>query len=645
VFYDLKGGNYLNNLSAIIRYLDKVGIFCRWTNAVGMLLFFLMVIVNLADVIARYVFNSPFSFILDATGIMMLTGVFLAISHTYNMGSHVGVDLIASKLKPNARLVLDTISIILALIIMAIMIWANFSNFLYTITENINISQSTHFSRAPFTGILVFGLTTLWLLILRDFFKKIRQTIESSFKASHWIFILGISFVVIGIAIFWMQPKLVNLNLPVVGIIGILVFLIVLMTGIPVAFGLIITSFIFICHIRGFNIAMNMLGAEPYTNTSAYSWSVIPFFVLMGYLAFFAKFGEDLYYAAHRWIGHLRGGLALATVAACTGMAAIVGDSVSCVATMSAIARPEMKKYGYDDRLTTGSIVAGATLGPIIPPSVPFIVYGVLTGVSIGTLFVAGIIPGIIMAIIFIVTIMVWTMINPNLTQKAAKSSWKQRFISLKAGGPILAIFIFVIGGMFMGMFTPTEGGAMGASAVVLLALLMRRYTRANFTKALVESGNVTSIVFLILIGAVLFTRFGVWCNLSGTVTNFLTGLGLSPNLVVALIFIVFFVLGFAVDSLALTLIGVPIVHPIAVILGFDPIWFAVLLVIVINVGTITPPVALNLFVIKALNQDIPIGVIFKGAMPFVIGTVASILLFFFLPEIITWLPSITISR
>jgi tripartite ATP-independent transporter DctM subunit len=636
-----KEGNFSAALTSIIRQFDKVSIFCRWTNIIGMALFFLMVLVNFADVIARYVFNKPFSFILDITGIMMLTGVFLAISHTYNEGAHVGVDLITAKLKSKTRLVVDTITIILALVIIAITIWANFSNLLYIINNDINVSQSTHFTRAPFAGVLVLGLTTLWLLIFRDFFKKIKESIKLHLSVLHWIVILGVSAIIIVLAIFWMQPKLVQMSLPTVGLIGVVISLVFLLSGMPIAFGLILTSFVFIGHIRGFPIAMNMLGSEPYTNASAYSWSVIPFFVLMGYLAFFARFGEDLYYAANRWIGHFRGGLALATIAACTGLAAIVGDSVSCVATMSSIARPEMRKYGYDDRLTTGSIVAGATLGPIIPPSVPFIVYGVLTSVSIGTLFVAGIVPGIIMAVIFGSIIIFWVRFNPNIASTAAKSTWTQRIVSLKAGGPILVIFLFVIGGMFMGMFTPTEGGAMGAAGVVIMALIMRRFTRKNFSQALIESGKVISVVFLILIGAMLFTRFGVWCNLSATVSSFLTGLGVSSMLIVAFIFVIFFMLGFVLDSLALTMIGVPIVHPIAVSLGFDPVWFAVVLIIVINAGTITPPVALNLFVIKALNQDIPIGVIFRGAMPFVLATFASVLLFFFLPNIITWLPGI----
>jgi tripartite ATP-independent transporter DctM subunit len=633
--------NSLKVLDTIIRQFNKISAFCRVTNIIGMALFFLMVLVNFADVIARYVFNKPFSFILDLTGIMMLTGVFLAIAHTYNMGAHVGIDIITSKLKPKARLMMDTITIILALVIIFIAIWANISNFFYIINNQIYISQSTHFTRAPFDAILNIGLICLLLLILRDFFKKIQESIKLKFNVLNWIVIIAVTAIIIAICILWLQPKLIKMSLPTVGFLGILISLVFLLSGMPIAFGFILTAFIFIGHLRGFTIALNMLGTEPYTNASAYSWSVIPFFVLMGYLAFYARFGEDLYYAANRWIGHFKGGLALATIAACTGLAAIVGDSVSCVATMSSIARPEMKKYGYDDRLTTGSIVAGATLGPIIPPSVPFIVYGVLTSVSIGTLFVAGIVPGVIMAILFCLIIVFWVRMNSGIASTAAKSTWKQRLISLRAGGPVLVIFLFVIGGMFMGMFTPTEGGAMGAAGVVILGLIMRRFRWSNFSQALIESGKVTSVVFFILIGAMLITRFGVWCNLSTTAANFFQGLGLPALMVIALIFIIFFVLGFVLDSLALTMIGVPIVHPIAVGLGFDPIWFAVLLIIVINSGTITPPVALNLFVIKALNPEIPIGLIFRGAMPFVIATFVAMLVFFFFPGIITWLPGI----
>jgi tripartite ATP-independent transporter DctM subunit len=629
----------LGILNGIINGLNKVSIFSRWTNIIGMACFFMMVLVNFADVIARYFFNSPFALILDITGIMMLTGVFLAVSYTYEQGAHVGIDLITSKLKPRIKLAWELITTILALVIIAFMIKANYDQLLYTISSQKNVSQSLYINQGPFMGIVLLGLVTLWLLIFKDICKKIVESIKIKFNALNWLCIIGISALVIVLAIIWMQPKLIQLSLPMVGLIGILIFLAFLFSGTPIAFGLIITGFVCISHIRGYTISMNMLGTEPYINTTSYSWSVMAFFILMGYLAFYAKFGEDLYFAANRWIGHFKGGLALATVAACTGLAAIVGDSASVVATMSSIARPEMKKYGYDDRLTAGSICGGATLGPIIPPSVPFIVYGVLTSVSIGTLFIAGIVPGIIMAAFFCIIIIVWSRLNPNVGPAAAKSTWKQRIVSLKAGGPVLVLFVFVIGGMFMGMFTPTEGGAMGAAGILIMGLLLKRFKWNNFSQALVEAGKVTSIIFLILVGAVLFTRFGVWCNLSAAASSFLTGLGLSPMLSIAILFIVFFGLGFIIDTLPLTLIGVPIAHPIALMFGFDPIWFAVVLVCVINVGTITPPVAICLFLMKALNPDMPIGVIFRGAIPFVIATFVTILLIFFIPDLVTWLP------
>jgi tripartite ATP-independent transporter DctM subunit len=631
----------LNILKMIIRGLDKVAVFSRWTNIVGMACFFLMVLVNFVDVIARYFFHNPLTLILDLTGLMMLTGVFLAVSYTYAQGSHVGIDLITSKLKPKIKLAWELTTSILALIIMAFLIWSNYSEFRYTIDSATHVSQSLYINRSPFMAILIIGLITFWLLILRDIFNKIVEAIKLKFGLLHWLSIIVVSALVIVFAVIWMQPKLIQMSLPMVGLIGVVIFLFFLFSGTPIAFGLIITGFICISHIRGFSIAMNMLGTEPYINTTSYSWSVMAFFILMGYLAFYARFGEDLYYAANRWIGHFRGGLALATVVACTGLAAIVGDSASCVATMSSIARPEMKKYGYDDRLTAGAICGGATLGPIIPPSVPFIVYGVLTSVPIGTLFIAGIIPGVIMAIFFCIVIIFWTRINPNVGPAAAKSTWRRRIVSLKAGGPVLVLFIFVIGGMFAGMFTPTEGGAMGAAGIMIMGLLLNRFRWKNFSQALVEAGKVTSIIFLILVGAVLFTRFGVWCNLSTSVSSLLSGLGLSPIIIIGIVYVAFFLLGFIVDTLPLTLIGVPIVHPIAVVLGFDPIWFAVVLVCVINVGTITPPVAICLFIMKALNPDMPIGVIFKGAMPFVIATFATILIIFFIPSLVTWLPNL----
>ncbi|MFC1863935.1 TRAP transporter large permease, partial [Thermodesulfobacteriota bacterium] len=376
-------------------------------------------------------------------------------------------------------------------------------------------------------------------------------------------------------------------------------------------------------------------------NTSNYTWSVMAFFVMMGFFCFFARFGEDLYRTANRWFGHMRGGLAIATVGACGTLAAIVGDAVSCIATMSLIALPEMRKYGYNDTLSSGCITCGATLGPIIPPSIPLIVYGLITRESIGTLFIAGIVPGILLVATFWLIIYIWCRLNPMIGPQAARSNWTDRFSSLKAGGPIAILFVLVIGGIYKGVFTPTEGGAIGAVGAIFLGLIYRRYTWKNFSEALMESGKVISMIFIILVGAVMFTRFLIWCNLSSTISDFFIGLGLSPLLVIVAIEIALFIFGFVIDTLTLTLVAVPIVHPIAVKLGFDPIWFAVTTMITINLGTITPPVAINLFLFKGLRTEIPMSSIYAGALPFVIATAMFIVILFFVPSIVTWLPGL----
>jgi tripartite ATP-independent transporter DctM subunit len=410
--------------------------------------------------------------------------------------------------------------------------------------------------------------------------------------------------------------------------------------GYAISFALLLVSFIFTFHIRGSTIAFDIIATDIYRTTGTYSFSAVNFFVLVGYFCLFAGFGADLYRAAYKWFGHLRGGLAIATVGACTGYAAIVGDSLSATATMGAVALPEMKKYKYDDRLSAGSICGGAFLGPIIPPSVTFVFYGLFTKMSIGDLFVAGIIPGVIIAMIFCTIIIVWCQRNPSIGPPGEKSTWLPRIVSLKAGGPVLILFVLVIGGIYMGAFTPTEGGSIGAMISFLLGLGMRRFTWKNFAEAMLESGKVISMIFLIIIGAVLFTRFAAWCNMSETITSFFVGLGLSPLVFAAVVLFIFFILGCIMDIMPLLLIGVPILHPIAVSLGLNPIWFAVLVVLVINLGSLTPPVGLILFVFKGMAKNISMATVYRGAMPFVIGILLGMVLIFFIPSLATWLPA-----
>ncbi len=637
---ELEASRPVGGLSKVIRVLDKVGVFSRWTNMIGLAIFVIIIGFTFTDVILRYLFNSPVPNGTLVVELMMIVAVFFALAHTQNEKAHVSIDVITARLKPRARLTLESITHLLSLVTLGLVIWQVLLEIPWVIENNIVHSQAWGINKGPFLVIIAIGCTCLDLLILRDFLVKIRELSHMGVSRSHWLLVFGIPLLLAGLAVVWIQSDFFDLSLPVVGMLGIAVSLLLFLSGMPIAFALILVSVVFVAHIKGGETALGLLRTEPYRNVGSYNWSVMAFFILMGYFCFYARFGQDLYKAANRWFGHFRGGLAMATVGACGGLAAIVGDTISCVATMSAIALPEMRRYGYNDRLSTGSIACGATLGPIIPPSVPFIVYGLLTRESIGDLFMGGIVPGILIMLAFFVVIAVWCRRNPAIGPAAARSTWLQRVSTLKSGGPILILFLIVIGGIYQGIFTPTEGGAIGAFGAIVLGLVWRRLGRRSFSLALLDSGKVISMIFIMLVGAAVFTKFMVWCNLTATISNFFHGLGWTPILIVILIELIFFALGFVVDTLVLTLIGVPIVHPVAVALGFDPVWFGVLTVVVMNLGTITPPVALNLFVLKGLNKEIPIETIFSGALPFVITTIAAVILMFAFPSIITWLPN-----
>lgn len=630
----------MNGLNKAISILSKVGIFSRWTNVIGIAVLFLMVCVTFVDVILRYIFNSPIKGVLEITEVLMILAVFLAVAHTQNEKAHVTVDLVTGRLSPKARIVMELITALLGLGIFAVAIWRVFVQTLYFAAHNQMHSQYFNIPSTPFAAIIVLGCTLLWLLLLRDYLSKLVEGLKSSFAWHQWLWVVIVPVVIIVLAVFWMQPDLWKMSLSMVGLIGVIVSLILFLMGMPISFALILTSFVFVSHIRGLNIGLDMVGTELYRTTGSYSYSVLPFFVLMGFMCLHARFGEDLYFAAYKWVGHLKGGMAIATIGACTGFAAIVGDSVAATATMGAVALPQMRKYHYDDRLSAGSIVGGATLGPIIPPSVVFILFGLLTKVSIGDLFIAGIFPGLVIAAVFCGIIFFWCRINPKAGPAGEKSSWVPRLISLRAGGPVLVLFVVVIGGIYMGAFTPTEGGAIGAVVAFLLGLIMRRFTWKSFSQTLIDGGKTVSMVFLILIGGLMFTRLAAWCNMSSAVANFINGLGLPAPGFMVLVMVLLLILGCFIDLMPLLLIGVPILFPIAMSMGINPIWFGMLVCITINVGAITPPVGINLFVLKGLNKEIPMGVIYTGSLPFCIGTIVAIAILFFVPAISTWLPA-----
>jgi tripartite ATP-independent transporter DctM subunit len=630
-----------SGLNKVVAILNKVGIFSRWTNIIGIVALVSMIALTFVDVILRYFFNSPIKGVQEITEVIMICAIFLAVAHTHNTRSHISVDLVSNRLSEKPKAALEFVTNLLSLGLFGIIAWRAFVYAIYVIQEHRAHDKYLGIPDGPFAIVIFIGCTSLFILLFRDLLTKINDSSKLGLSWRYWLVMIGVPVIFVILAYFWMQPDLWDINLTMVGVIGVAFSLVMFFTGMPVAYALILTSLIFVSHIRSPDAAFVMIGTEMYRNSGSYNWAVLPFFVAMGFIALFARFGEDLYFSAYKWIGHIKAGLAVATIGACTAFAAIVGDSVASTATMGSVALPQMKKYNYDDRLTAGSITSGATLGPIIPPSTAFIIVGLLTGMSIGDLFIAGIIPGLIMAACFILVIYIWSRLNPQIGPAGERSGWRARIVSLRAGGPVLVLFIIVIGGIYFGMFTPTEGGSIGAVGAFTIGLILRRFTWKNIAQMLQDSGKVISMTFIILIGSLMFTRLAAWCNLSNSLRETIISMNLEPMQFMAVILFALLVLGCFIDLAPLLLIGIPLLFPTAKAIGIDPIWFCVITVIVINLGALTPPVGINLFVLKGIAKDMPMSKIYGGAWPFVMGAILAVIILFFIPSLTTWLPSV----
>jgi len=432
------------------------------------------------------------------------------------------------------------------------------------------------------------------------------------------------------------------MNPVVVGIIGLALLLFFLAIRMPVGFAMALiglSGFIFLVSPEG---GLTMAARASWDQFASYTFSVVPLFILMGQFAFFSGISRRLYESAHKWLGHLRGGLAMATVVACAGFAAICGSSTATVATMGSVSLPEMKRYKYDMGLATGSIAAGGSMGILIPPSVILIVYGIMTEQSIGKLFAAGFIPGLMEAFFYIVTISIVCKLNPSLGPRGPRTPFKEKVTGLWGGtAETLAIFMLVIGGLFAGWFTPTEAAGVGAFAVLILSLVTRRLNWKGFTESIYTTTGTTAMILIIVLGAIIFNKFIAVTRVPFALADFVVGLNLPPVVIMGMILIAYMIGGCFMDALGLILLTVPIFFPVAVKLGFDPIWFGIIITRVSEIGVITPPVGMNVYVMKGVAKDVPLVTIFRGIVPFLMADVVSVFLLLFVPQIVLFLPSI----
>jgi tripartite ATP-independent transporter DctM subunit len=409
----------------------------------------------------------------------------------------------------------------------------------------------------------------------------------------------------------------------------------------PVAFSMAIVGFFGFSMIVSTHAAASMITVDLYETFSSYSLTVIPLFVFMGQISFHSGISRRLFNAAYHWLGHLPGGLAMSTVGACTGFGAICGSGPATAATMASVALPEMKRYNYDMELGCGAVAAGGSLGMLIPPSVVFIVYGILTEQSVGKLFIAGIVPGILIAILFCLTIYFNCKIHPKLGPCGPSMSWGAKFASLVGISETLILVLVVIGGMFMGYFTPTEAAGIGAGGSLLIAGVRGKLTLKMLSRSLKETARTSCMVMIIVTGAVIFGHFLAVTRIPFELASFLASLPLPAWMVMAIIILFYLIAGCFIDALALILLTVPIFYPVVMELGFNPIWFGVIIVVVTQMGVISPPVGVNVYVVSGIERSIPLQQIFRGVLPFLLALILAAILLIAFPGLCLFLPDL----
>jgi tripartite ATP-independent transporter DctM subunit len=425
-----------------------------------------------------------------------------------------------------------------------------------------------------------------------------------------------------------------------VAVVGFVSLFVLMLLRVPVgmAMGLVgVTGF---GYLTGGTPALKIVGHTTMRSVTDFNFAVVPLFLLMGSFATTSGMSRELFRTANAYLGHLRGGLGIATIAACGGFAAICGSSVATAATFSRVAYPEMRRYGYPQSFSTGVIAAGGTLGIMIPPSTVLAIYGLITEQDIGKLFIAGVVPGIVAVLMYMATITLIGRLRPGFLPAGKPAPWSERFAATRDVWATLALFLFVIGGIYGGLFTATEAAGMGAAGAFILGVVRRRLSGADILRSLLEATRTTAAVFTVLIGALLFGYFLTITQVPQKVTVFLTGLGIGSYGVLALIMIMYLVLGTLMDALAMIILTVPIVFPVIKELGFDPIWFGVIIVMVAELGLIHPPVGMNIFVIKSVVEDVKISTIFYGVLPFIVTDILRLVLLIAFPILALWLPS-----
>jgi len=626
-----------NSVRSLERFANPVS---RLADSVGRIILALMVLLITLDVVLRYFFNRPIKGSYELVQFLLVLLVFLGLAYIQTKKGHVSVSLITAKLSPRQRSVVGSATYFLCLIIFSLISWRCILQ-----AETLRVcgtsSDTLSIPNFPFMWLVAFGSVLLCLVFLIDFIRSINGVIKNCKQPWRWFALDGLFVLLVLTIPIWLHRLPWDVSRPAMGIIGIVLLMLLLFSSMPIGPVMALIGFVGFAYLVNLDASLAILGTSPFRTASEHSLSTIPLFILMGVLCFHAELSKDIYTTIRNWVGRLPGGLAMSTVGGCAGFAAVSGSSMATAVTMSTLALPEMRRYKYDDGLACGCVAAGGSIGILIPPSIAFIIYAGLTEESIGKLFIAGIIPGIMEAVFYMITIFIMCKIKPELGPPGPPSTLKEKIFSLKGTWGILTLFILVMGGIYGGIFTPTEAAGVGAFGALILGFIKRKLNSKKILTALADTSRHTAMLMLMLVGANIFSYFLTMTQIPFMLSDFVVSLPVPNGVMLWAILLVYIILGCIMPIIPAIILTIPIFLPVVTALGYDPIWFGVIVVTMAEMGQITPPVGINVFALSGVARDVPLGTIFRGILPFLVADFIRVVLIFFVPALALFLPSL----
>jgi tripartite ATP-independent transporter DctM subunit len=610
-----------------------------FVNRIGVIFLAGMMLLISADVLLRFFFNFPVPGSIELTSYSMLLAILLGMPYAAAKNQHISIDSIVKTLPATPRSSFGFMSLVLDLFILSLVVWETFKYSM--LTKGVDSRTAVlDIPIYPFVFVVGLGFALFWFVRLTQLLSMIKKLATDWKKALLWMTLLVTMGAVLSLAAAFLGelPKVIDPF--TAGLLGLLLLFVTFLSGLPIFTSLLLIGFFGMCYLRNPTAALSIMGSSPYSELSHYPLSVIILFVMMGEFCFFSGLGRDLYEMAYKWVGFLPGGLAIGTIGACGGFSAVCGDSLAGALTMGTVALPEMKRYKYDPGLATGCVAAGGTLGVLIPPSLGFILYGIMTEQSIGELFISGILPGILMILLFMSSIYVRAQRNPSLGPRGPRTTMKEKLVSLKGIWATVALFLLVIGGLYGGMFTPTEGGGIGAFGALVIGLARGRLDWQKIVASLMDSAKVSAVCMSILVGAKAFSYFLASSKLPMVLAKRVSEMPVSPMIIIIVILFIYLLLGCIMPAIPMLVLTVPIFYPVITALGFDPIWYGVLMVITMEMAVITPPMGINCLALQSISE-VGVGTIFRGSVPFLWMMIACTAILLVFPDIATILPKL----